>query len=87
MIRRGRCTAIKGRKKEWKRKLEEKKTASFRASNRHMADKTFGFSEGKKCYRGTRANIKSSSRRLHAERRNLNRTSYAERRTQDLTPD
>jgi hypothetical protein len=48
MIRRGRLTAIKGRKKEWKRKLEEKKIASFRASNRHMADKTFGFSEGKK---------------------------------------
>jgi hypothetical protein len=27
--------------------MEEKKIVSFRASNRHMADKTFEFSEGK----------------------------------------
>jgi hypothetical protein len=39
MIRRGRLTAIKGRKKEWKMKMEENKIASFRASNRHMAEK------------------------------------------------
>lgn len=47
MIRPDRLTAIKERKKEWKRKVEDKKIASFRASNRRMADKTFEFSEGK----------------------------------------
>jgi len=47
MIIRGRLTAIKGWKKEWKRKMEGKKIVSFRASNRHMADQTFEFSEGK----------------------------------------
>jgi hypothetical protein len=82
MIRRGKLTAIKGRKKEWKRKMEGKKTAYFRASNRHMEDKTFEFSkERKKCYRETRAKLKSSSRPLHAEGCNLNRTSYAKHRT------
>jgi hypothetical protein len=47
MIRQGRLTAIKGKKKEWKRNMEEKKIASFRALNRHMTDKNFEFSEGK----------------------------------------
>jgi hypothetical protein len=44
MIRQGRLTAIKGRKKGRKRKIEEKKSASFRALHRHMADKYFEFS-------------------------------------------
>jgi hypothetical protein len=47
MTRHGRLTAIKGMKKEWKKKMEEKKIASFLALNRHMADKNFEFSEGK----------------------------------------
>jgi hypothetical protein len=47
MIRQDKLTAIKGKKKQWKRKMEEKKIASFRALNRHMADKNFEFSEGK----------------------------------------
>jgi len=51
-----------------------------------MAEKTFEFSEEeKKCYRGTRAKIKSSSRPLLAEERNLKQNFV--NRTQDLTPD